>query len=201
MADDHGLLRQGMRLLLDTTLPGCNVIEAATFDAALDALRAAPTDMLLLDLDMPGMLGLASVHELRRLFPAVKIAVVSGSSEQQMIIDCLVAGVSGYVLKEVSVEEVAYAIRSIFEGWTYVTPSLVHMIDSEGRATLTRPARFTSRQLDVLRQLTLGRSNKEIARALSLSEGTVKIHLAAIFRLLGARNRTEAVVLAGQLKL
>ena len=201
VADDHGLLRQGMRLLLDTALPGSDVVEAGTLDAALAAMRAAPTDMLLLDLDMPGMRGIASVQELRRLFPAVRIAVVSGSAERHMIVECLATGISGYILKEGSVEEVAYAIRTIFEGWTYVTPSLVHMIDSEGRATMTRPARFTSRQLDVLRQLTLGRSNKEIARELRLSEGTVKIHLAAIFRLLGARNRTEAVVLAGRLKL
>ena len=201
MADDHGLLRQGMRLLLDTTLPGCNVIEAATFDAALDALRAAPTDMLLLDLDMPGMKGIDSVHELRRLFPTVTIAVVSGSAEQQMIDECLRAGVNGYVLKEASIEEIAHAIRTILEGWTYVTPGLVHATDGEGRPTMARPAKFTSRQLDVLRQLTLGRSTKEIARELRLGEGTVKIHLAAIFRLLGARNRTEAVVLAGRLKL
>jgi two-component system, NarL family, nitrate/nitrite response regulator NarL len=200
VADDHGLLRQGMRLLLDTEFPGCEVVEAGTLDDAVMALRAAATDMLLLDLDMPGMSGIPSIRALHALFPVVKIAVVSGSADRKMVAECLTAGASGYVLKEETVEEVAYAIRAIFEGYLYVSPSLPQT-GEDGEPMPVRPAMFTSRQLDVLRQLSLGRSNKEIARALGLSEGTVKIHLAAIFRLLGARNRTEAVVLAGRLKV
>ena len=157
--------------------------------------------MLLLDLDMPGMKGVASVQSLRTIFPDLTIAVVSGSSDHQLVVDCLSAGANGYVMKEAAVDDVVYGIRSIFEGYIYITPSLLPAVDALGARTITRPARFTSRQLDVLRQLKQGRSNKEIARDLGLSEGTVKIHLAAIFRLLGARNRTEAVVLAGQLKV
>ncbi len=207
VADDHGVLRQGMRLLLEEALPGCDVAEAGSFDGTLAALGAAPTEMLLLDLDMPGMNGVTSVRSLRTIFPDLKIAVVSGSSETQLIVDCITAGANGYVLKESPVEEVIIGIRSVFEGYVYVTPSLasaVHSLGMGGTADTVgvgRPTRFTSRQLDVLRQLKQGRSNKEIARELGLSEGTVKIHLAAIFRLLGARNRTEAVVLAGQLKV
>jgi len=207
VADDHGDLRRGMRLLLDEALPGCAVAEAGTFDAALAALGAAPTEMLLLDLDMPGMNGVVSVQALRTLFPDLKIVVVSGSSDTKLIVDCISAGANGFVLKESSVEEVVNGIRSVFEGYVYVTPSLasaVHTLGIGGTVDtggMVRPTRFTSRQLDVLRQLKQGRSNKEIARELGLSEGTVKIHLAAIFRLLGARNRTEAVVLAGQLKV
>jgi len=202
VADDHDLLRQGMRLLLDTTLPGCQVIEAGTLDAALAALRAAQTDLLLLDLDMPGMTGIASVRALCGMFPDLKVAVVSGSADREMIAACLAAGVSGYVVKDVTLEEVGYAIRTILEGWTYVAPSaLLDRMEIEGHPAMVRPPRLTSRQLDVLRQLSEGRSNKEIASALGLGRGTVKIHLAAIFRMLGARNRTEAVVLAGRMKL
>jgi DNA-binding NarL/FixJ family response regulator len=201
VADDHGLLRQGMRHLLNTEFPGCEVVDATTLDEALTALRTTPTDMLLLDLDMPGMQGPESVRSLRKVYPHLNIAVVSGSPEQQLIVDCLASGANGYILKEVTVDEVAYAIRSILAGYMYVTPSLIPTIDGDVPTAVLEPARFTARQMDVLRQLKLGQSNKEIARELRLSEGTVKIHLAAIFRLLRARNRTEAVVLAGQLKI
>ena len=152
VADDHGLLRQGMRLQLDTTLPGCQVIEADTLDGMLAALRAAPTDLLLLDLDMPGMNGIDSVRVLRGLFPEVKIAVVSGSADRQMIVACLAAGINGYVVKDVSVDEVGYAIRTILEEWSYVAPSaLLDRMEVEGGPTMARPPRLTSRQLDVLR--------------------------------------------------
>lgn len=200
VADDHGLTRQGMRLLLNSVCPGCEVVEADTLPAAMAALGAATTDMLLLDLDMPGMNGILSVETLRTIFPELKIAVVSGSADQQTIVHCLSAGANGYVLKEEAVNEVARAIAAVLEGYSYVSRGAAPVLETDTVVSADRPGRFTARQHDVLRQLKLGRSNKEIARELRLSEGTVKIHLAAIYRLLRARNRTEAVVLAGQLK-
>jgi DNA-binding NarL/FixJ family response regulator len=213
IADDHALLRQGLRQLLADENPDYEFAEADGFDAALDALAGAATDLLLIDLGMPGMAGAESLRALREAHPATKVAVITGSDDRATILGCLGAGVHGYILKSSSVEEIQRAIGTILAGGVYVAPSLAQLSDTpapvpnvETPRQLASEAsddapRFTSRQLDVLRLLAEGRSTKDIARTLELGPGTVKIHLAAIFRALNAHNRTEAVVLAGRLNL
>jgi DNA-binding NarL/FixJ family response regulator len=215
IADDHALLRQGLRQLLADENPDYVFAEADGFDTAIEALAANGADLLLIDLGMPGMAGAASLRALREAHPNTKVAVITGSDDRATILECLGAGVHGYILKSSPAEEIQRAIATILAGGVYVAPSLAQV--SSGRAP--RPAddapetprmagaegidspRFTSRQLDVLRLLAEGRSTKEIARTLELGPGTVKIHLAAIFRTLNAHNRTEAVVLASKLNL
>lgn len=208
IADDHALLRQGLRQLLADENPEYEFAEADGLDTALDVLAGSGGDMLLIDLGMPGMAGAESLRAIREAHPATRIAVLTGSDERATILECLGAGVHGYILKSAPVEEIQRAIATILAGGVYVAPS-VTQLGQEVPQPLHAPRvelpvdmpRFTMRQLDVLRLLAEGRSTKEIARELDLGPGTVKIHLAAIFRALHASNRTEAVILAAKLKL
>jgi DNA-binding NarL/FixJ family response regulator len=215
IADDHALLRQGMRQLLGDEHPEYEFAEADGLDATLDALAAGGADLLLIDLGMPGMTGAESLRALREAHPATRVAVITGSDDRGTILECLGAGVHGYILKSSPVDEIQRAISTILAGGVYVAPSVAQLdpapahppaaVNTEALAGATEThadiPRFTHRQLDVLRLLAEGRSTKDIARTLELGPGTVKIHLAAIFRALNAHNRTEAVVLASRLKL
>lgn len=209
IADDHSLLRQGVRQLLSDEFPGFTFAEAGSLDSVLDQLAAEPVDVLLMDLGMPGMAGAESLRALRETHPNARIIVVTGVEERAMILDCLAAGVHGYVLKASPVEEIIRAVRMVLAGDIYVASALA-TIGTERAVTERRAAapsmpmdtsRFTARQVQVLQLLAQGRSTKDIARILELGPGTVKIHLAAIYRRLNAHNRTEAVVLASKLNL
>jgi DNA-binding NarL/FixJ family response regulator len=216
IADDHPLVRQGVRLILETEFPNGEVIEAHDLDTALEAVVADPDTLLLIDLDMPGMDGTESLRALREDFPALLMAVLSGNSDRQTIMDSLNAGVNGYILKASPPEEFLYAISTIRDGRVYLNnilwkspvsstsvspakeaPAATPVQVSEPRADLP----LTPRQRQVTEWLMKGHSNKQIARDLKIGEGTVKIHLAAIFRTLGAQNRTEAVMIASRLGL
>jgi DNA-binding NarL/FixJ family response regulator len=217
IADDHALVRQALRQLLGDEELGLaksdrvlSFTEADGFDAALESLAANDADLLLIDLSMPGMAGAASLRALREAHPETKIVVVTGWEDRATILECLSAGVHGYVLKSFAPDQIVQAIEIILAGGVYVPPEIANVRNGEagrenggvkpGAPATPANARFTKRQLDVLQLLGEGRSTKEIARALELSEGTVKVHLAAIYRSLNARNRTEAVALAGKLQ-
>ena len=214
IADDHALLRQGLRQLLGDENPDYEFVEVDGFNAASDALAADQADLLLIDLGMPDMCGAESLRKLRAAHPETKIAVLTGSDDRATILHCLGAGVHGYIVKSSPVAEILRAISTIMAGGVYVAPSLAEVgsVQSLPLSPTTDPGaasdlpaadipRFTSRQREVLRLLAQGRSTKEIARTLDLGPGTVKIHLGAIFRALNAHNRTEAVVLASRLNL
>jgi DNA-binding NarL/FixJ family response regulator len=222
IADDHALVRQALcHLLSDLNLglpvgkeAGLSFLEADGFDAALQALSTDAVDLLLIDLSMPGMAGAASLRALRDAYPATKIVVITGWEDRATMLDCLSAGVHGYVLKSSATEQIVRAIGVILSGGVYIPPEIAivrasdpgaHNGAANGSAMMAAspPAavHFTKRQLDVLHLLRQGQSTKEIAQALRLSEGTVKVHLVAIYRRLNARSRTEAVVLASKLQL
>ncbi|HJT05875.1 MAG TPA: response regulator transcription factor [Stellaceae bacterium] len=220
IADDHALVRQGLRQLLaddELGLPNASgdlsFLEADGFDAALEVLAAKGADLLLIDLSMPGMAGANSLRALREAHPNTKIVVITGWEDRATMLDCLGAGVHGYVPKSFATDQIVKAIEVILGGGVYVPSEIANLngaetVNGSGKdkptgsiPTVPGLARFTKRQLDVLQLLGQGRSTKEIARALELSEGTVKVHLAAIYRGLNARNRTEAVALASKLQL
>lgn len=209
LADDHALFRQGIRHLIGDSIKGAQIVEADGFDSALEALSAhGGAALIVLDLRMPGMAGAGSLRAMRDAYPAAKLVVLSASESRHDILEALSAGVHGYITKTAQPEDIAAAFKYVLGGGVYVPPLLSQAVD-ETPVPPPQPsavqaavdlARFTPRQRDVLRLLAAGKSNKEIARDLDLAEGTVKIHLAAVFRALNARNRTEAVVLAGQIK-
>lgn len=221
IADDHALLRQGVRLFLEDRHPEADFVEADGMEPAFELLATRKIDIAFLDLSMPGMQGALTIRALRDTYPDLRIVVLTGIDERTTILACLAGGTHGYVLKTSPIEEVEAAFQTVRRGGIYVTPDLARVMNAPAAgaapaadvpagvpiappipadAPSIRLDDLTARQRDVLALLAEGSSTKEIARRLGLGEGTVKVHLAAIFRALGARNRTEAVVLASRMK-
>ncbi len=197
IADDHELFRSGLKQLVVDELHADVVREAETFDQAVEILtNEGAGDLILVDLRMPGMSGAEALAALRDGFPEAKVAVVSAWEERAEIFAALAAGVHGYIPKSLSSAEIANALRAVLEGRIFVPPAIGRREPGQPSAagvSLDAAERLTSRQKDVLTELMKGRASKEIARALDIAEGTVKIHLAAIYRTLGVRTRAEAI--------
>lgn len=202
LADDHSMFRIAMRVALAPLGPQTRWFEADSAATALQVLAAQPDiDLALLDLHMPGADGLQWIGALRQRFPQAPLVVVS-ADEAAVDVPALIAlGVAGFIPKSDSAAVILQAVRLVLSGGTYVPMRLLgkgSVIEAAGCSadgTAVIPG-LTPRQVDVLRLLALGHPNKLIARQLGLSEGTVKVHLLAIYRVLKARNRTAAVVAA-----
>jgi DNA-binding NarL/FixJ family response regulator len=206
VADDHALVRQGLLRLMADAHPGWQFDEAGTLDEALTILTAKPVDLLVLDLNMPGMDRETSLHALREGYPETRIAILTGNEDRSVILECLSAGVHGYILKSDAVTQLVFALESVLAGHVYVPPALTRLVHVPEQvphpaSPPQRVAGFTPRQREVLVLLAEGRSTKDIARRLDLGVGTVKVHLAGVYRVLGAQNRMEAVVKAGKVIL
>lgn len=199
IADDHPLVRDALARTLQAVLPDARVHLAHDFDSTEAALRHAMPALALVDLHMPGMLGLQGVQRLRRMFPALRLAVASGQDDPGTIRQVLALGAAGFLPKSDPPEQLQQALRLMLSGATYVPAR--SLADLRDGVLPPRPdlEALTARQAEVLRLLMRGQPNKLIARELDLTEGTVKIHIAAILRVLHARNRTEAVVRAREL--
>jgi len=190
IVDDHPLYREGMMSALRAELAGVEVVAAGTAEEGLQVLEAdAEVDLVLIDLRLPGMDGLSALSVYAERFPAVARLLVSGAEEPALVRRAFSAGASGFLPKSMSVADVSAAIRQVLAGGVFV-PGETALPRSEG-------SQLSLRQLEVLRLLGEGRSNKQIARALDITERTAKAHVAAIFEALDAENRTQAV-LAGQ---
>lgn len=209
IADDHALFRKGFALLMQDRLAEAKVIEAAGFDAALDILAGVPSiTIAFFDLMMPGMAGAESITAVRETYPELCIAAVTGLENRTLALQVIDAGANGYLLKSASEEEMVRAVNRLLAGEIYLPSAPAYAADTKTswslpyvglKAERIADLPLTQRQRDVMGELASGLSNKEIARRLGLAEGTVKVHLAAIFRVLSARNRTEAVLKASKL--
>lgn len=210
VADDDEFFRIAIRSILVDRLGISEVIETASLDEALERLSEHENvTIALFDLAMPGMESPASLGAVRELFPRTRVAVVSGSQRRKDVLMALEAGVHGYVPKGLGVEDLATALRLILDGIVYVPPSLPNVAAAERLTILAdkatsavgpeRLSMFTPRQRQVLELIVAGKSNKEIARALNLGEGTVKVHLAALFRNLDVNNRASAAAAGARL--
>ncbi|CEJ14668.1 Nitrate/nitrite response regulator protein NarL [bacterium YEK0313] len=205
IADDHGLYRMGLAFTLKDRLGFDDVEEAASLDEALEKLgETDDVALALFDLSMPGMESAASLAAVRECYPGLPIAVVSGSEDRKDVLDALAAGVNGFVPKRLAEDDLVAALQAVIGGTIFVPASLASAMPRPAQpAPAAEPAadlnRLTPRQRDVLELLLQGQSNKEIARALDLGHGTVKIHMAALFRHLGVRNRAAAVAAASAL--
>ena len=204
IADDHGMDRMGLAFTLKDRLGFDAVEEAASLDEALARLgEAGDIALALFDLSMPGMQSAASLAAVRECYPDLPMAVVSGSENRADVLAALAAGVNGFVPKGLRDDDLVAALETILSGAIYVPSSLAQATGAGGDAAQAAGAfdlaRLTPRQRDVLGLVVEGRSNKEIARALDLGHGTVKIHLAAVFRHLGVSNRAAAAAVAAPL--
>lgn len=201
VADDHPVVRDGLVAMLATQRDFAVIAEA---DTGPEAVRQASThrpDIVLLDLEMPELDGVQVIQRLHDLCPTARILVFTAFDTDDKIVGAVRAGAHGYLLKGVPREELFRAIRLVSEGGSLLQPVVATklMQHVSGRAALPAlPEPLTEREMDVLNCLALGRSNKEIAAQLSISERTVKFHMSAILGKLNAANRTEALTLAAQ---
>lgn len=206
IVDDHALVAGALTLLLEDRDPEADVHTAATADAALELVdREGDADLLILDLSLPGVTGTELMEEIVRRQPMLKILVVSGLADQESIMRVLQLGAAGFVPKSLDTELLSSAIDFVLKGGVYIPSKLLTESQKDGFCTRTAarlkapesaPPHLTDRQLDVLAQLAKGAPIKRICRELDLSEGTVKTHVAAIYRSFGASNRTEALIAA-----
>lgn len=211
IADDHRLIVEGVKLKLAELGPDTEFTEAMDVDdlrRVIHGDEAHSFDLALIDLTMPGGHGTAHLAEVIETLPQLRVIVLSGSEDPALMKDLLAMGAHGFIPKAYSPEVMLSAVRLVLSGGTYVPPMMLQENHSAplpptpngvgGDTTRTLEERLrkllTERQIDVLRLLSQGKPNKLIARDLGISEGTVKIHLAAIFRALNVRNRVEAVV-------
>lgn len=198
LADDHPLMREGVRQVLSQLEPPVEIIDAHDYPS-LFAQSAAhlDLDLAVVDLNMPGFVGMQGINQFRTLFPDIPLVVLSASESPQDIRRALEAGALGYIPKASSTAVMLAALRRVLAGDLYVPP-----IPGGGSLHAVAPADFddlqhsglTARQLEVASLLAQGCPNKTIASVLSMSESTVKVHIAAIFRALKVSNRTEAVL-------
>ncbi|HLJ19550.1 MAG TPA: response regulator transcription factor, partial [Stellaceae bacterium] len=182
IADDHPLVRRALAASLDQVLSGAEITEVGSLPEATAALERGDTDLLLLDLQMPGMNGLASLAALRSAYPAVPVLVVSANEDPLIMREVLEFGASGFLPKSTPVAEIGSAVAAILAGgiWLPEAASAAYLDESES-ALAQGIAELTPQQRRVLMLLTDGKSNKQIAFELAVTEATVKAHLSQIF--------------------
>ena len=210
VADDDEFFRLALRSILTSKMGFSQVIETGSLDEAVERLaEAKEVDLALFDLAMPGMASAASLRAVRECFPELKVAVVSASSRRSDILLALQAGAHGYVPKSLGPHAIINALEVIETGGLFVPPTLADISDEReapampARVKAGQPAgaadqNLTPRQHDVLQLVVQGFSNKEIARRLGLGEGTVKVHVAALFRTLGVTSRSAAAAVGAR---
>lgn len=204
VVDDQTLVRQGIRHLLELSPQVTVAAEAADGDEALAIVEADPPDVLLLDLRMPGRDGIATLTAMRERGIMVPTLVLTTFDDDELVLRALRAGAHGYLLKDVTLDQVVDAIRTLARGGTLVRPALTERLLRAAQRLpapgaiddLPPPRPLTDREHQILRLLAGGYSNREIAAALHLAEGTVKNHVSSLLTKLGVRDRTLAVLRA-----
>ena len=203
IADDHPLFREALAEVVGQISRDCRCLEAASLEEALNLARAAAAlDLILLDLMMPGMDGVAGLSALRHEVPAVPIVVVSAKTERADVMAAISHGAIGFITKTSPRSVMVKALIQVLDGGIYLPAEVVRQYDSEpagGAEPMAKVSRsllttLTRKQLLVLERLAKGESNKQIARALSLAEPTVKAHVSAILRKLNVQSRASAIV-------
>lgn len=204
IADDHPLYRDAIRSALEMMFSELTLIESEDIDSTIAQLEAhRDTDLLLLDLNMPGSSGLFGLIHIRKIFADLPIAVVSGMSESSVINKAINAGAQGFISKTADAKTMASAINSVLAGdiWTPQELSSQTHSDSEFEALTQKVSTLTPSQYKILCYLKDGLLNKQIAADLGISEATVKAHITAVFKKLSINNRSQAVIIANQLQL
>ena len=209
LVDDQRLLREGLRTLLELE-PDMEVVgEAGTGEEALVQCESLRPDVVLMDVRMPGMDGVEATRRLHDRWRDVKIIILTTFDDDAYIFEGLRVGAMGYLLKAVSSEELAAAIRTVHGGGALIDPAVQRKLVAEF-ARLAQPARplqaglaepLTERELEILRLLAQGQSNREIAQSLYLAEGTVKNYVTNLLAKIGARDRTLAALRGRELGL
>jgi DNA-binding NarL/FixJ family response regulator len=200
VADDHPVVREGLRKMISLTDDIEVVGEAADGEDAVAMVAAMRPHVVLMDVRMPGMDGVEATKQIRTDTPATEVIVLSNYDEDRYVFDALRAGAKSYLLKDASPERLADAIRSVARGESTLDSGVISRVVSEFQSMGTRGLgvgqRLTARELEIVQCLVDGRSNQETADVLVVSEKTVKSHLTSIYRKLEVRGRGQAIVVA-----
>lgn len=209
IVDDQRLMREGLRTLLELEADFDVAGEAGDGAAALEAYESEKPDIVLMDIRMPGMDGVEATRRLRARHPGARVIILTTFDDEAYVFDGLRAGAQGYLLKDLSGDELATAIRTVMAGGALIEPSVARKVFAEF-ARLAPAARpldaglaepLTEREREVLRGVAEGLSNREIGQKLFLTEGTVKNYVTSVLQKIGARDRTQAALRAKELGL
>lgn len=209
LVDDQALFREGLRTLLSMQSEFQVVGEAANGEEAVSCVKSLQPQVVLMDLQMPGCGGVEATRRVRAVDARCQVIVLTTFDDDEDVFEALRAGATGYLLKDVPSEKLMEAIRAAARGESFLQPSITAKVVAEfsrlsPQRSISRPALIeplSSRELEVLRQVALGHSNKEIGVALSLTEGTVKNHMTNILGKLSVLDRTQAALQARELGL
>ena len=198
ISDDHELFRRGLRMVLEAEDDIDVVAEAANGQEAVARVEELAPDVVLMDVRMPRMGGIEATRLIRQLFPTTRIIVLTVSDEEDDLYGAVKAGANGYLLKEVSIEEVADAVRAVFGGQSLISPGLASKLLAEFSGPtkalddpLLTSARLTEREVAVLKLVALGHDNAQVAAQLEVPESTVRNHVANILIKLQLRSQIE----------
>jgi DNA-binding NarL/FixJ family response regulator len=209
LVDDQRLMREGLRTLLELE-SGLRVVgEASQGQEALDQYASLQPDVVLMDVRMPVMDGVESTRQLMSQWPRCRVIILTTFDDDEYVFEGLRAGALGYLLKDVSIQELADAIRTVMAGGVLIEPSVARKVVAEfARMTSSAPTSpsgldepLSEREVDILRLLAQGLTNREIAQRLFLAEGTVKNYVTNILSKIGVRDRTQAALRARELGL
>lgn len=195
IADDHVLVREGLRKLLELSENIEIITEVGDGQGAINIARKEKPDVILMDVNMPGTDGIVATRVIKKEFPATHVIALT-IYEDEEVVDMVRAGVSAYVLKDVAGSELIDTINRVMQGEVVIHPRVANRLVRELARTEKKnnDVRLTKRERDVLLLLVKGHTNKEMAEAMFISEKTVKNHLTSIFRKLGVKDRTQAAV-------
>ena len=201
LADDHALVREGLRGLLAEE-PGFEVVgEAADAAEAVEVAARETPDLMLLDILMPGGSGIEALRRIRERVPKTKVVMLTSVAEERAVVEAMEAGASGYLMKDVSRQSLVKAIREAAQGARVLHAEAERALASTARPERSTLADLTERERAVLVLIAQGRSNRQIANRLNLTEGTVKGYVSTVLDKLGVQDRTQAALLAANLGL
>jgi DNA-binding NarL/FixJ family response regulator len=201
IADDHPVVRDGLRAMLSTQSDFQVMDEAIDGAAAVRQAASLQPDVILLDLEMPELDGVTALQQIRAGDPAARVIILTAYDSDERIVSAVAAGAKGYLLKGAPREDIFQAIRVVYEGGSLLQPIVTSKLMQHLSGQAAKPADaidLTPREIEVLRLMAQGRSNKQIATELVITERTTKFHVSSILAKLEAANRTEAVKIAAQ---
>lgn len=199
LADDHELIREGIKNLLEFDGSIEVVCQAADGIECLDVLEKNKVDILLLDINMPNMNGIDVLPQIKKLYPNMKVLILTVHSEVEYLVKAIDTGADGYVLKDSGSTELKDAINKVLSGDQYIQSNLIPAMNSRlinRDIDKEKIDQLTKREIEILKQIAGGRFNKEIADSLNITERTVKNHISNLFKKIDVNDRTQAAVFA-----
>ncbi len=207
IADDHPLFREAICNVIRSGFPGCTILETADLDSTLLlAVEHDNLDLILLDLNMPGMSGLNGLMSLRNEAPTIPVVIVSAEQDKHIVLQAITYGAVGFITKSTPREQMTAAIEQVLAGHVYLPADIIRSEQASTRRTPREATispellqALTRKQLQVLERMAKGEANKQIAYNLDIAETTVKAHVSAILRKLNVHNRVQAILSVGDI--